>query len=55
MIFDITNPAEVIWAIATRCYVRDGVDLVKGVWASVCEPAIRRKSARRTATVPIAC
>ena len=37
---DITNPADVIWAIATRCYVRDGIDLVKGVWASVCEPAM---------------
>jgi 4-hydroxy-3-polyprenylbenzoate decarboxylase len=37
---DITNPFDVIWAIATRCYVRDGIDVVKGVWASVCEPAM---------------
>lgn len=37
---DITNPHDVIWAIATRCYVRDGIDVVKGVWASVCEPAM---------------
>lgn len=37
---DITNPYDVIWAIATRCYVREGVDLVKSVWASVCEPAM---------------
>ena len=27
---DITNPAEVIWAIATRCYVRGGIDIIKG-------------------------
>jgi hypothetical protein len=26
--------------VATRCHVREGVDLVKSVWASVCEPAI---------------
>ena len=37
---DISNPFDVIWAVATRCHVREGVDLVKGVWASVCEPAI---------------
>ena len=37
---DITNPADVLWAIATRCHVREGVDVVKGVWASVCEPAL---------------
>jgi UbiD family decarboxylase len=37
---DITNPSEVIWAIATRCYVREGIDVVKAVWASVCEPAL---------------
>jgi len=37
---DITNPAEVIWAIATRCHVREDLDVVKGVWASVCEPAL---------------
>ncbi|MBI4522853.1 MAG: UbiD family decarboxylase [Deltaproteobacteria bacterium] len=37
---DISNPFDVIWAIATRCHVREGIDLVKGVWASVCEPAI---------------
>ncbi len=37
---DISNPNDVIWAIATRCYVRDGIDVVKSVWASVCEPAM---------------
>ena len=37
---DIANPNDVIWAIATRCYVRDGIDVVKSVWASVCEPAM---------------
>jgi hypothetical protein len=30
----------VIWAIATRCYVRGGIDIIKDVWASVCEPAM---------------
>ncbi|HZT07022.1 MAG TPA: UbiD family decarboxylase [Chloroflexota bacterium] len=37
---DITNPADVIWAIATRCHVREGLDIVKSVWASVTEPAL---------------
>ncbi len=37
---DITDPYDVIWAIATRCYVREGLDVVKSVWASVCEPAL---------------
>jgi 4-hydroxy-3-polyprenylbenzoate decarboxylase len=37
---DIANPSDVIWAIATRCHVREGLDVVKGVWASVCEPAL---------------
>lgn len=37
---DISNPFDVIWAIATRCHVREGIDLVKSVWASVCEPAV---------------
>lgn len=37
---DIADPADVIWAIATRCHVREGLDVVKGVWASVCEPAL---------------
>ena len=37
---DITDPYDVIWAVSTRCYVREGIDLVKNVWASVCEPTI---------------
>ena len=37
---DITNPFEVIWAISTRCNAREGIDIVKNVWASVCEPTI---------------
>ncbi len=37
---DITNPYEVIWAISTRCDAREGIDIVKNVWASVCEPTI---------------
>lgn len=37
---DITDPYEVIWAISTRCNAREGIDIVKNVWASVCEPTI---------------
>ena len=37
---DITNAGEVIWAISTRCDPREGIDIVKNVWASVCEPVI---------------
>ena len=37
---DITNPGEVIWAMSTRCDPREGIDIVKNVWASVCEPVI---------------
>ncbi|MFQ5917859.1 MAG: UbiD family decarboxylase [Candidatus Binatia bacterium] len=37
---DITNLPDVIWAMATRCAVREGVDLVKNVWTSPAEPAI---------------
>lgn len=31
---------DVIWAIATRCNPREGVDIVKGVWTSPADPAI---------------
>jgi 4-hydroxy-3-polyprenylbenzoate decarboxylase len=37
---DISNMHDVIWAMATRCNVREGVDLVKNVWTSPAEPAI---------------
>jgi 4-hydroxy-3-polyprenylbenzoate decarboxylase len=37
---DITNLTDVIWAVATRCHVREGLDIVKGVWASGCEPTL---------------
>ena len=37
---DISDPEEVIWALSTRCHVREGIDIVKDVWASVCEPTI---------------
>ena len=37
---DISNLNDVIWAMATRCNVREGVDLVKNVWTSPAEPAI---------------
>lgn len=41
---DITDPYDVIWAMATRCNVREGVDLVKGVWTTPVEPAVRPSS-----------
>jgi 4-hydroxy-3-polyprenylbenzoate decarboxylase len=31
---------DVIWALATRCNPREGVDIVKGVWTSPADPAI---------------
>jgi len=37
---DITDPQEVIWAMATRCNVREGVDIVKGVLTTPVEPAV---------------
>jgi len=36
---DITDPQDVIWAMATRCNVREGVDIVKGVVTTPVEPA----------------
>ncbi|NIO10181.1 MAG: UbiD family decarboxylase, partial [Deltaproteobacteria bacterium] len=41
---DISNPHDVIWAMATRCNVREGVDLVKNVWTSPAEPAVPPQS-----------
>ncbi len=41
---DITNLQDVIWAIATRCVVREGVDIVKNVWTSPAEPTIHPQS-----------
>jgi 4-hydroxy-3-polyprenylbenzoate decarboxylase len=37
---DITNPGEVIWAIATRCDVGRGTDIVKGVWTTRSDPSL---------------
>jgi UbiD family decarboxylase len=37
---DITNPQEVIWAMSTRCNVRDGIDFIKDVWTTPVDPAI---------------
>lgn len=37
---DITNPGDVIWAISTRCNVREAIDTVKNVWTSPADPAI---------------
>jgi 4-hydroxy-3-polyprenylbenzoate decarboxylase len=37
---DITNLQDVIWAMATRCDVREDVDMVKNVWTSPAEAAI---------------
>lgn len=45
---DISNLHEVIWAIATRCAVREGVDLVKNVWTSPAEPTIHPGSRSST-------
>ncbi|MFQ5849482.1 MAG: UbiD family decarboxylase [Candidatus Binatia bacterium] len=41
---DITNLQDVIWAMATRCNVREGVDMVKNVWTSPAEAAIHPSS-----------
>jgi 4-hydroxy-3-polyprenylbenzoate decarboxylase len=46
---DITNPQEVIWAVATRCDVGRGADIVKDVWATRSDPSLspaRRESHR---------
>lgn len=37
---DITNPGEVIWAVATRCDVGRGTDIVKGVWTTRSDPSL---------------
>ncbi len=37
---DISRPADVIWAISTRCNPREGIDVVKNVWTSPADPAI---------------
>jgi UbiD family decarboxylase len=37
---DIANPGELLWAIGTRCHVRDAVDIVKNVWTSPADPAL---------------
>lgn len=44
---DITNPQEVIWALATRCDVGRGADIVKDVWTTRSDPSLspaRRES-----------
>ena len=46
---DIANPADVIWAIATRCHVREGLDVVKGSGPQFANPLYLRKSARPAA------
>jgi len=38
---DITDPGEVIWAVATRCDVSRGIDTVKGVWTTRSDPSLR--------------
>lgn len=37
---DITNAGEVIWAMGTRCNIREDVEVLKGVWTSPADPAI---------------
>lgn len=36
---DITNLGDVIWAMSTRCNIRDDLDTVKNVWTSPSDPA----------------
>lgn len=36
---DIADINDVMWAVATRCNARDGIDLVKNVWTSPSDPA----------------
>ncbi len=38
---DITNLQDVIWAMATRCDPGEAIDIVRGVWTSPADPAIR--------------
>ncbi len=37
---DITNPQEVIWAMATRCDMAQAIDFVKGVWTTRSDPSL---------------
>jgi len=38
---DITNLQDVIWAMATRCDPGEAIDIVRNVWTSPADPAIR--------------
>ena len=38
---DITNLQDVIWAMSTRCDPGEAIDIVRGVWTSPADPAIR--------------
>ena len=38
---DITNLQDVIWAMATRCDPGEAIDIVRGIWTSPADPAIR--------------
>jgi UbiD family decarboxylase len=38
---DITNLHDVIWAMATRCDPGEAIDIVRGIWTSPADPAIR--------------
>ncbi|HSR55963.1 MAG TPA: UbiD family decarboxylase [Alphaproteobacteria bacterium] len=37
---DISRAEDVIWAVATRCNPRHGLDLIRDVWTSPADPAI---------------
>jgi 4-hydroxy-3-polyprenylbenzoate decarboxylase len=37
---DIANPGALLWAIGTRCHVREAVDIVRNVWTSPADPAL---------------
>jgi len=37
---DVADIDDVIWAVATRCNPREGIDIVRNVWTSPADPAI---------------
>ena len=51
---DITNPAEVMWAMATRWDPKTQTDIIDGCWTGHIDPLLRPGQARRAATSPTA-
>jgi 4-hydroxy-3-polyprenylbenzoate decarboxylase len=37
---DITNPAEVMWAVATRWDPKTATDIIDGVWTGLIDPML---------------